>query len=50
MVIAVEVKLRATRSLEFDGPQNLCPIILIEFIPRFNEEETPLLILVIMMP
>ena len=50
MAVAVESELRATRPLIPDIPKHGCPVLLIELIPRVNEEKTAVLLLRIFLP
>ena len=50
MAILVESKLRATRPLRAYGPHHFCRILLTERITSVNEEESPILLLVVLHP
>ena len=47
--ISVEGKLRTTRLIKSDSPQNCHLILLIECVSRTNEDETPVLLLGMML-
>lgn len=48
--ISVESKLYLVGLLVLDLSQYICPLLLIEYIVRINEEETPVLLMVTMFP
>ena len=50
VAIAVEIEPRVTKPLESDGQNHFRLILLIECVLRFNEEESPVLLLVMILP
>ena len=50
MTVEFECKLRGARPLMPDSPEHFRLVLLIESVPRINEDKYPVLLLVVLFP